>query len=440
MVVTSRNLLVIGESAPIRERESAATHIIDTALKLAFCTVLALAPLAFGSVEAWAMCALEVASGALFTLWCLRELFAQRAILQLNPLLIPMLLMAALVTMQLIFSATSYWYASWYRALLLICYALMFFVTTQVLTTRSALRDFGFFLSAYGFLVAFVAEAQEITLGGKIFWIYPTEEGGFFYGPYVDHAHYAGLMEMLWPIPLVLGLTAQFRSAIRIGLLFCAILMASSIFLSRSFGGIIAFFAQVIVLAALVLRQRNRGSGFVWLLGALFALSLLLVALQPTGLINRALDIIGTASSDPVSRWAIIRDSIRMARERPLVGWGVGTFPEVFPAFKTFYTDKVINAAHNEYVQVLVEMGLLGLGIMFWFIVALCRRGYRNVRDWTHDVGSAMSLAALLGCLGLLVHSLSDFNLQIPANGALFFVLAAIASRVRPPITERQSG
>ena len=45
-------------------------------------------------------------------------------------------------------------------------------------------------------------------------------------------------------------------------------------------------------------------------------------------------------------------------------------------------------------------------------------------------------MAALLGCVGILVHSFVDFNLQIPANAALFYVLCAIAAS--PPLKESQ--
>jgi hypothetical protein len=47
-----------------------------------------------------------------------------------------------------------------------------------------------------------------------------------------------------------------------------------------------------------------------------------------------------------------------------------------------------------------------------------------------------MTMAALLGCVGILVHSFLDFNLQIPANAALFYVLCAIAASA--PLQESQ--
>jgi len=111
-----------------------------------------------------------------------------------------------------------------------------------------------------------------------------------------------------------------------------------------------------------------------------------------------------------------------------LLGWGLGTFPEVYPSFRSFYTNLFVNEAHNDYVQLAVETGLVGFAIACSFIVLVYHRGLRRMEQWQTDIRSAAALAALIGLTGILVHSLSDFNLQIPANAALFFALAALAS------------
>ena len=51
-----------------------------------------------------------------------------------------------------------------------------------------------------------------------------------------------------------------------------------------------------------------------------------------------------------------------------------------------------------------------------------------KLKNWTETANGALTVAALLGCVGILVHSFLDFNLQIPANAALFYVLCAIAA------------
>jgi hypothetical protein len=52
----------------------------------------------------------------------------------------------------------------------------------------------------------------------------------------------------------------------------------------------------------------------------------------------------------------------------------------------------------------------------------------KKIGNWAGEISGAMTLACLLGLSGILVHSAVDFNLQIPANAALFYVLCTVAA------------
>jgi O-antigen ligase len=259
--------------------------------------------------------------------------------------------------------------------------------------------------------------------------VVPDQSGSVFFGPYSNHAHYAGLMEMLVPFPLVLAMAGFSPSPMRGLYSFAAVIMSSTIFLSKSLGGIVAFAVELGVLAILSARGRHTRRQVASL--ALFCLLLLfcLMLLRPSGLWERL-----TQLQDPLdkthaaSRITIVEDSFKMVRQRPLLGWGFGTFPIVYPSFRSFYTDLAVNAAHNDFVELLVETGLLGFALMVAFVYLLYRTGIHRVEHWRDDPRTGTRLAALVGCTGLLVHSFFDFNLQIPANAALFFALAAVAT------------
>jgi O-antigen ligase len=100
----------------------------------------------------------------------------------------------------------------------------------------------------------------------------------------------------------------------------------------------------------------------------------------------------------------------------------------VYPQFRTFYTTFFVNEAHNDYLQLLTETGLVGFGIAVWFLVITFRRAWPKLDNWTENVSGSLTVAALLGCVGILVHSFLGFNLQIPANAALFYDLCAVAA------------
>jgi O-antigen ligase len=404
-------------------------RLLSVALAAGICMLLAFGPLAFGGVQEWAMCVLEIGAALLVMVWVLRELVDDRLVILPNPLSVPVFLFAGLVAVQLLLHRTAYWYVTWQKALLWTAYAMLGFLTAQCFRDRVSLKRLSIFLAVFGCFVALFAIAQEFTGNGKIYWVMPNQGGSLFFGPYANHAHYAGLMEMLVPFPLVLAMAGFSPSPMRVFYSFAAVIMGSSIFLSQSLGGILAFAVELGVLAILSARGRHTRRR-VTLLG-LFCLLLVfcLMLLRPNGLWERLMHLQGPLDkAHAASRVTIAEDSFKMVCQRPLLGWGFGTFPVVYPSFRSFYTDFAVNAAHNDFVELVVETGLLGFALMVAFIYRLFRTGTRRVEHWRHDPRASTTLAALVGCTGLLVHSFFDFNLQIPANAALFFALAAVAT------------
>ena len=126
-------------------------------------------------------------------------------------------------------------------------------------------------------------------------------------------------------------------------------------------------------------------------------------------------------------RLNVLRDGLKMAADHPLAGWGLGTFPVVYPQYRSFYTSKFVNQAHNDYVQVLVETGVVGFALVVWGMVVFFREAFRKM-DRAPALLRSPALAATVACTGLLVHSFLDFNLHIPANAALFAVLCALVT------------
>jgi O-antigen ligase len=236
-------------------------------------------------------------------------------------------------------------------------------------------------------------------------------------------------MELLIPIPLVLSLTHLVHSRERILAAVAAAIMAGTIFLSGSRGGMIALLAELGFLAVVLLRQKHDLRKAV-ALGVFVVIVLALLTWLGGDQLSHRLASVGTATGEASEsvRLQINRDAIRMFLHRPVLGWGLGTFPVVYPQFRTFYTNFFVNQAHDDYIQLLVETGTVGFAIMLWFLVVAYRRAFRKIGNWTSDIGGAITLASMLGVTGILTHSTVDFNLQIPANAALFYVLCTVAA------------
>lgn len=401
--------------------------------------VLLLGPLAFGAVEPWSIFALEACAVLLLAAWASRQWINHELDVSDHVLYRPMAAFFALALVQWLTGTTAYRLVTYTHLLLYAAYGMLAFVVTQTLRRSSQFELLVKLFTGYGVVVALFAILQGLAPNGKLYWVRALEQGGAIYGPYVNRNHYAGLMEMLTPFPLVLAATRFTDGNRKIAMAGIAALMAASIFLSGSRGGMAAFVAEIVVLGVLLVRKREGSWKQPLMLGAFLALVIFFLVWMGGNELTRRLTSIHSEAREELSggvRLAIDRDCLRMFLKRPFLGWGVGTFPIVYPEFRSFYTTFFVNQAHNDYLQLLVETGLAGFSIAVWFLVLVFRHAAGKLKDWTGNASGALTVAALLGCVGILVHSFLDFNLQIPANAALFYVLCAIAASA--PLLESQ--
>jgi O-antigen ligase len=401
--------------------------------------LLLLAPLMFGAVEPWAIFIVEAGTSLLCLMWVLQQAYASEIAITWNELFPPMLLFAGLIALQIITGHTSYRYDTGRVARLYCAYGTLCFLGVQLLKKKAQLKLLAIGVSAYGFVVAAFAVVQSFSSGGELYWFREPRQGGSIYGPYVNRSHYAGLMEMLTPIPLILSFTRFPEGNQRLLARTAAVLMASTIFLSQSRGGMVAFAVQMAVLAVIVAREKKGRTAATSLGIFLLLVAGVLVWLGGSELNQRLISIHAEAAAEVAggTRLDIFRDTLRMFPQKPILGWGLGTFPEVYPHYRTFFTNLYINQAHNDYLQLLVEMGALGFAAMLWFLGTVYYKALKKVGNWSSDHNGTLALIAMVGVTGILVHSLVDFNLQIPANAALFYVLCAMAA-MEPRFSSQQ--
>ena len=161
------------------------------------------------------------------------------------------------------------------------------------------------------------------------------------------------------------------------------------------------------------------------------------------GIINRAAQIIDLMKDDPsaqvdyYSRQEIWRDTWQLVRDHPVAGIGLGAYNTVFPNYAHHDGYYKVDYAHNDYLQVLSDGGIIAGGLVLCFVVLIGRAVWRATRaDDRLEAGLALGGGA--GMFALLIHSAFDFNLQIPSNALLFVFLSALVSRIAATVTERK--
>jgi O-antigen ligase len=402
----------------------------DNSILYGVTALLLFSALAFGGRDVWALFIFQAAAAVLLAAWIATRVQSNQFVVLSSPLFRPMLAFGTLLCIQLVPRASAYWHATYSQVLLFISYGIICFLIPQTLKSNRQLRVIAKTLIIFGTSVAVFAVVQNLGSPHKLYWLFTPRFGGWIYGPYVNHNHYAGLMEMLFPIPLVFAFSRFAHRRESLWAATASAFMAATIFLSGSRGGMIACFAQLTVFILFICRE-NRNRRVALFLGA-FLLAMLGVIAWTGG--HEVTARISTLDADTRSdlatnvRLQIDRDVLKMVRERPVLGWGQGTFADVYPRFRSFYTDFEVNAAHNDFLQVLAETGIAGFAVMVWFLVITIRLGVHKTGKWSSNTNGAVSVAALVGISGIMVHSLVDFNMQIPANAALFYSLCTVAA------------
>jgi O-antigen ligase len=393
------------------------------------CFLFAFGVAVHGAVEGWAASVLEVGAALLLAAWAVFCLRKELDKLEVLPLLAPLLLLATVALAQLALHRTVYPYETRISLQLLTADLILLFLAGQAYRTLADWRGFVWFVMTLGFAVSVFGILQHLTFNGKLYWFRELTYGGIPFGPYVNRNHFAGLMELVIPVglaPLVFGKVRRERWLL-VGLF--ALLPIVALFLSASRGGIVSFAVEMVFLGLLVALRR---SGTQHALGGALVLLLALFFVSWLG-VEKALERFSSLQPLEVTsskRAAMARDTWRIFLDHPLTGTGLGTLQTVFPKYDTLYDGKVVNHTHNDYLEGLAETGILGGIACVWFLSILAWRGLQRFLKPENAAAAALQAGGLVGCAGFLVHSLVDFNLHIPANALLFFLLASLATAV----------
>ena len=294
----------------------------------------------------------------------------------------------------------------------------------------------GCFEAAYG-IVQYTTGWQKIFTYIKK---YDVEEAT---GTYINRNHFAGLLEMVLPLVLAsIFYSFQAWSSRRhithtgrystgrspagyqaLFYLFLLVLMVVGVIFSRSRMGILVTMFSIVFLAVLAqLKLRRR----VWMLGSFLFLVCVLgyglwIGLNPVLARFDAVRDPGYLQME--GRVAIWKDAIRLIRDYPLTGTGLGTFGIAFRRYQTALVSSLVDHTHNDFLEVASETGLVGVLLLFLPILYLLGKMVISFLSDARGYRRAVTLGCIGSTVGLLLHGITDFNLQIPANALIFSVI-----------------
>ena len=346
------------------------------------------------------------------------------------------------------------------RAVALLAGFTIFLVGLNRYFGRHGVRGIVPALVGLGVVVAMIGIVQKAVLGDhawmgmKIYGIWaPRYKLTTPFGPFVNKNHYAGWMLMTLPLAVgyLIGLAesgaARVRPRWRDRLLwlsspeggrlqlsaFAIVIMGAALALTKSRSGMACFALTIAAAAATAARGQRSIRTRVGIVGAVAVLVALPLLWANVDLATRF-----TSGGESVElRRQAWGDALAVIRDFPLAGTGLNTYGSATLLYNTAHTDLHFQEAHNDYVQLAAEGGLL-LGIPALVAIVACVGGVRRrlAEDRPEPMRYWIRFGAGTGLAAIAIQSAVEFSLQMPGNAVLFVVLCAIALHERVPAVD----
>jgi O-antigen ligase len=270
-------------------------------------------------------------------------------------------------------------------------------------------------------------------------------------GPFVNPDHFAGYLAMVFPLTLACALFPNLLTPKRAPLPFriacaaAAFVILVAVLLSLSRGGWLGLAVGSAVMLLLAtprgiriarktalekdpepnperqLLAFARSSRFrLALAGSAMVIAVALLFVGPDARFDAALRVQQSASGDYtiLDRLSAWKSGLALFGDFPLVGAGLGASPEILPRYQLPpWSELYFNHAHNDYLELLAETGIVGTALFAWFAYLLIDRLRRGARWLTPEVTPAFA-GVVGGIAAMCMIDLFDFDLRIPATVA----------------------
>jgi O-antigen ligase len=304
---------------------------------------------------------------------------------------------------QAVLGGTAYAYVTWGGVATWVARTAAFILAANVLDGRLR-QGFQTALVRLGVAMSVVGVLAWFTSGGRIVWVVPTGRAEAVMGTFPNRDHYAAFIELVLPAALWRALTGSRPSPWNMA---AAGALFASVVVCGSRAGIAVATLEVLALIGLACLKKQR---VLRTIGPVIALIVLCTLIGGSGYAWERF-----RWSDPFAfRRELLAATAAMIKQRPLSGFGVGTWPTIYPAHAVFDPPGYfMNHAHNDWAEWMAEGGAAATVPLLVLAFAAVRGSIR--RPWC------------AGAAGVLLHSVVDFPMQKPALGLLSMTLLGAA-------------
>jgi O-antigen ligase len=397
----------------IRSRRSGHSRTAAGILAFALAGILVVAVLSISVADNWPVFAI---SALLFLLALYTALLVWRRMLSLEtaPVLLPLVLATIWGAAQYWSGRTIYRYVTEMRTIELGASVCVFWIALEALASSKIRARFRQVTVAIGAIISVIAIAQRFTAQGKILWLFQSPWSNEPIGPFLNRDYYCAFIELLLPMALWKALGNSSGSVLPNAL--AAAAMYASVITSASRAG--AILATLEVGAILMFTFARSKRPLNWGLVGLRLVACLLVASAVVGW-----DILLSRFEEKTPfavRAEFFKASVRMVRERPMDGFGLGTWPLVYPSFAVFDAGAWVNHAHDDWAEWAAEGGIPFLLLL---LIVAARGAWLGFR-----------YPPLIGIVFTAIHACVDFPLQKFPIWLTFLTLIALGeARMRRP-------
>lgn len=394
------------------------------ALSIIFMLV-AFTPLARGSVHPWAVSVIQVGVFLCFILLVIESLHYNNALIAKTPMNVPLFVLVVMAGGSAAVS-THRWLA-WQNFLMLLTYVGVYLVGRSVVRTRRQQRILVYTIIGTALFLSVFGLFKRFGVNPFTFWQYDElrYRPEFVSATYGNHNHLAGFIEMAFPFLLALLLTRSRSVAWLMVIIYLALVLVTVQALTLSRGGWAAMACSIAFMVMMLLSQRQFHSKKIILVltGITVVLSAFILASTP--IVSRVITFAekdeAASAESRVTAW---KGTVEMIKDHVVFGTGPGTYAAAFPAYQPPSLNAIFKHTHNDYLHFTADLGVPVIAVMIWILTVFFKTSFQGMESRSRQT-NGFALASMAAVVAILVHSIVDFNLHIPANTFAFCVIVS---------------